>query len=180
MAVNAANALVERGFDVHVTIFGHRPIVYWVDPRVTFHSSSPVQAAFPATDANPADVETIKWRLGEQMTSNGPTKRVGLLATYVKPYLPPRVLAFGLKVAGPVFSLIWQGRRTFWLRRTIRKIEPDAVLSFLTQTNILTVLATRGLDYPYRDLRAQRSTPAEASCHESNGSGTSSIPGRMS
>ena len=41
--------------------------------------------------------------------------------------------------------MIWQGRRTIWLRRTIRKIKPDAVLSFLTQTNILTVLATRGL-----------------------------------
>ena len=55
------------------------------------------------------------------------------------------MLAFGLKTAGPVFSVIWQGRRTIWLRRTIRKIKPDAVLSFLTQTNILTVLATRGL-----------------------------------
>ena len=104
-------------------------------------------------------------------------KRAGLLATYVKPYLPPRVLAFGLRVAGPVFSLIWQGRRTLWLRRTIRKIEPDAVLSFLTQTNILTVLATRGLDYAHRHLRAQRSTPAAASCPGSNGFATSSIRG---
>ena len=42
VAVNAANALVARGFDVHVTILGHRPIVYWVDPRIVFHSSSPV------------------------------------------------------------------------------------------------------------------------------------------
>jgi GalNAc-alpha-(1->4)-GalNAc-alpha-(1->3)-diNAcBac-PP-undecaprenol alpha-1,4-N-acetyl-D-galactosaminyltransferase len=36
-------------------------------------------------------------------------------------------------------------RISTWLRRTIRDIEPDAVLSFLTQTNIITVLATRGL-----------------------------------
>ena len=36
-------------------------------------------------------------------------------------------------------------RISAWLRRTIRDIEPDAVLSFLTQTNIITVLATRGL-----------------------------------
>jgi glycosyltransferase involved in cell wall biosynthesis len=74
-----------------------------------------------------------------------PKEQASLLGRYVKPYLHPRVLAFGLKTAGPVFSVIWQGRRTIWLRRTIRKIEPDAVLSFLTQTNILTVLATRGL-----------------------------------
>jgi glycosyltransferase involved in cell wall biosynthesis len=144
VAVNAANALVERGFDVHVTILGHQPIVYRVDPRIVFHSSSPVEIAFSAPAAEPADVE------GDQAAApddfDAPTRRVGLLATYVKPYLPPPVLAFGLRVAGPVFSLIWQSRRTLWLRRTIRKIEPDAVLSFLTQTNILTVLATRGLD----------------------------------
>ena len=145
VAVNAANALVERGFDVHVTILGHQPIVYRVDPRIVFHSSSPVKVAFPAPASGPADVEA------DQLASatddfDEPIERVGLLATYVKPYLPPRVLALGLKVAGPVFSLIWQSRRTLWLRRTLRKIEPDAVLSFLTQTNILTVLATRGLD----------------------------------
>ena len=45
VAVNAANALVERGFDVHVTISGYQPIVYRVDPRVTFHSSSPVKSS---------------------------------------------------------------------------------------------------------------------------------------
>jgi GalNAc-alpha-(1->4)-GalNAc-alpha-(1->3)-diNAcBac-PP-undecaprenol alpha-1,4-N-acetyl-D-galactosaminyltransferase len=144
VAVNAANALVERGFDVHVTILGHQPIVYWIDPRVIFHSSSPVQAAFPA-DASSADDEIDQIASVTNDNDDGPMQQAGLLATYVKPYLPPRVLAFGLRVAGPIFSVIWQGRRTLWLRRTIRKINPDAVLSFLTQTNILTVLATRGL-----------------------------------
>jgi glycosyltransferase involved in cell wall biosynthesis len=144
VAVNAANALIARGFDVHVTILGHRPIVYWVDPRIVFHSSSPVTAAFPASDTSSSDDELeqiapVKKDGGES------AKPTSLLGRYVKPYLHPRVLAFGLKTAGPVFSVIWQGRRTIWLRRTIRKIKPDAVLSFLTQTNILTVLATRGL-----------------------------------
>ena len=144
VAVNAANALIARGFDVHFTILGHRPIVYWVDPRIVFHSSSPVTAAFPASDTNSSDDELeqiapVKKDGGES------AKPTSLLGRYVKPYLHPRVLAFGLKTAGPVFSVIWQGRRTIWLRRTIRKIKPDAVLSFLTQTNILTVLATRGL-----------------------------------
>ena len=36
-------------------------------------------------------------------------------------------------------------RRAGWLRNTIREIQPNAVLSFLTTTNILTILATRGL-----------------------------------
>jgi glycosyltransferase involved in cell wall biosynthesis len=144
VAVNAANALVARGFDVHVTILGHRPIVYWVDPRIVFHSSSPVTAAFPASDADSLDDE-LEQIAPVKKGSSEPAKPTSLLGRYVKPYLHPRVLAFGLKTAGPVFSVIWQGRRTIWLRRTISKIKPDAVLSFLTQTNILTVLATRGL-----------------------------------
>src|SRR5262245_60804007 len=137
VAVNAANALVARGFDVHVTILGHRPIVYWVDPRIVFHSSSPVTTDFPASDVGSLDVGS----LDDELEQIAPVKKEGgrsakptsLLGRYVKPYLHPRVLAFGLKTAGPVFSVIWQGRRTIWLRRTIRKIKPDAVLSFLTQ-----------------------------------------------
>ena len=144
VVVNAANALVARGFDVHVTILGHRPIVYWIDPRIVFHSSSPVTAAFPASDAGSLDDELEQ--IAPVKTEGGESaKSTSLLGRYVKPYLHPRVLAFGLRTAGPVFSVIWQGRRAIWLRRTIRKIKPDAVLSFLTQTNILTVLATRGL-----------------------------------
>jgi GalNAc-alpha-(1->4)-GalNAc-alpha-(1->3)-diNAcBac-PP-undecaprenol alpha-1,4-N-acetyl-D-galactosaminyltransferase len=163
VAVNAANALVARGFDVHVTILGHRPIVYWVDRRIVFHSSSPVTAAFPASDAGSLDDELEQ--IAPVKTEGGESaKSTSLLGRYVKPYLHPRVLAFGLKTAGPVFSVIWQGRRTIWLRRTIRKIKPDAVLSFLTQTNILTVLATRGLDTHIaiserNDPRLQRHRP---------------------
>ncbi|MGH6917233.1 MAG: glycosyltransferase, partial [Geminicoccaceae bacterium] len=36
-------------------------------------------------------------------------------------------------------------RRIFVLRRAIRAIEPDVVISFLAKINIVTVLATRGL-----------------------------------
>ena len=144
VAVNAANALVARGFEVHVTILGHRPVVYWVDPRIVFHSSSPVTAAFPPSDAGSLDDE-LEHLAPVKTGGSEPAMPTSLLGRYVKPYLHPRVLAFGLKTAGPVFSVVWQGRRTMWLRRTIHKIKPDAVLSFLTQTNILTVLATRGL-----------------------------------
>jgi glycosyltransferase involved in cell wall biosynthesis len=48
-------------------------------------------------------------------------------------------------------------RISAWLRRTIRAIEPDAVLSFLTQTNIMTVLATRGLQI--RTVISERNDP---------------------
>ena len=146
VAVNAANALVERGFDVHVTVLNHQPIVYAVDPRIVFHSSAPMQAAFAASDAGSMDDELEQITPPVKKNAGEPKQPTSLFRRYVKPYLHPRVLAFGLKTAGPVFSVIWQGRRTIWLRRTIRKIKPDAVLSFLTQTNILTVLATRGLD----------------------------------
>jgi glycosyltransferase involved in cell wall biosynthesis len=37
-------------------------------------------------------------------------------------------------------------RRIFVLRREIRAIQPDVVISFLAKINIVTVLATRGLD----------------------------------
>lgn len=46
---------------------------------------------------------------------------------------------------GAIGSFWHTGSNFFWIRNTIRRIAPDAVLSFMTQTNILTVLATRGL-----------------------------------
>ena len=48
---------VERGFDVHVAVLNHQPIVYAVDPRIVFHSSAPMQAAFAASDAGSMDDE---------------------------------------------------------------------------------------------------------------------------
>ena len=161
VVVNAANALVERGFDVHVTVINQQPIVYPVDPRIVLHSTSPLHAAVAALAANPVDSEFSTVAATE---FDGRAAGTGLLATYVKPYLAPQLLAFGLRVCGPVFSVVWQTRRMAWLRRTIRKIEPDAVLSFLTQTNILTVLATRGLDThtvisERNDPRLQRHRP---------------------
>ena len=142
--MNAANALVERGFDVHVTVLGHQPIVYWVDPRIVFHSSAPMQAASQASDAGSFDDELEQIapvKTGGRRAGSQPAAR-----EICQTLFAPARSGLRSRTAGPVFSVIWQGRRTIWLRRTIRKIKPDAVLSFLTQTNILTVLATRGLD----------------------------------
>ena len=40
-------------------------------------------------------------------------------------------------------QMLW---RIFVLRRALRAIEPDLVISFLVKVNIITILATRGLD----------------------------------
>ena len=61
--------------------------------------------------------------------------------------LVPNAVAFGIELL----------RISAWIRRTIQAIEPDAVLSFLTQTNIMTVLATRGLRV--RTVISERNDP---------------------
>jgi glycosyltransferase involved in cell wall biosynthesis len=63
-------------------------------------------------------------------------------------------------VRGPVEILAFTARlarRTLWLRRNLKKIQADTVLSFLTQTNILTILATRGLSV--RTIVSERNDP---------------------
>jgi GalNAc-alpha-(1->4)-GalNAc-alpha-(1->3)-diNAcBac-PP-undecaprenol alpha-1,4-N-acetyl-D-galactosaminyltransferase len=48
-------------------------------------------------------------------------------------------------------------KKARWLRRLIQSIGPDAVLSFLTQTNIITIVATRGLNI--RTIVSERNDP---------------------
>lgn len=45
-------------------------------------------------------------------------------------------------------ALLNNGKRLLALRRAIRAANPDAVISFLDSTNVLTLLATRGLGLP--------------------------------
>lgn len=49
-------------------------------------------------------------------------------------------------------------RRVWVLRRTIAEIKPDAVISFMDTTNVLAILATRGLGIP--TLVSERNNPA--------------------
>jgi glycosyltransferase involved in cell wall biosynthesis len=68
-----------------------------------------------------------------------------------QPYyaLDPRVTLRNLDVVASnrrLCSLRQSLRRVFALRRALRSIEPDVVISFLAKINIITVLATRGLD----------------------------------
>jgi len=48
----------------------------------------------------------------------------------------------------PIHAAINNAGRLFRLRKAIRTSKPDIVISFLDQTNVLTLLATRGLNLP--------------------------------
>lgn len=61
-----------------------------------------------------------------------------------------------------VSTNIWQGlsgnlKRVLTLRRQIRNSDPDAVISFLDRTNVVVLLATRGMNVPV--LVSERSNP---------------------
>jgi glycosyltransferase involved in cell wall biosynthesis len=141
VAANAANALVERGFEVHVVVLYQRPEAYRVDPRVVIHSDSRQQIAALDFDQDPADEQPPQIKARGPAT---PAGRVERLKAAIK--RSPQLYNVTLRVFGPAFAAYHLTRITVLLRRKIKEIEPDAVLSFLTQTNIATVLATRGLD----------------------------------
>ena len=106
VVANAANALVERGLDVHVvTLLDDQRDAFDLNPRVRRHARG---------------------------STNHPAHQV----------------------AGPVLRAI---ANFLWIRKALRGIAPDAVLSFMTQTNVLTVLATRGLHT--RTVISERNDP---------------------
>jgi glycosyltransferase involved in cell wall biosynthesis len=53
--------------------------------------------------------------------------------------------------------------RLLWLAWRLRSIKPDLVVSFLTKTNVLTLLATRGLGVPV--IVSERNNPALQRAH---------------
>lgn len=168
VAATAANALVERGYEVHVVVLHQRPTAYEVDPRVVMHSNLPPQTAVFNFDAESSDPDLAPPVAKDR---SKPVERAGLVTTYVRPNVRPALFDFAVRTLSPVLPVIRLVRTTItirrqaiWLRRKIQGIEPIAVLSFLTQTNILTVLATRGLDAhtvisERNDPRLQRHRP---------------------
>ena len=135
VATTAANALVQAGLDVHIiTILDDRADAYELDPHVRRHR----RKAFEPGESFEAE------RQGERHGLRGAAKSIASFRAIRRPL---GVAYFGLDLA----------RRTGWLRGRIREIDPDAVLSFLTQTNIVTLLATRGLSV--RTLVSERNDP---------------------
>lgn len=64
------------------------------------------------------------------------------------PAVAHRALGVARASNSPVRAVSNNIRRVVTLRRAISASEPDVVLSFLDTTNVLTLLATRGLDVP--------------------------------
>jgi glycosyltransferase involved in cell wall biosynthesis len=151
VAVNAANALVERGIDVHIIVVNENKNVYELDPRVALHvcSAPRLISGSLALKANFTDLKANS-TTRRTMTSRAPSnlrQRLwgsGLIVTHVKPVVVSAVVAIMLALR-PIFFAVKLMRIAHSLRRRLKAIEADAVLSFLTQTNILTVIATRGL-----------------------------------
>lgn len=76
--------------------------------------------------------------------------------------IPDGVHRLPLNIAGnspTPFHALWNNLCRLWiLRQTIRSLQPDAVISFLVETNILTLLALIQINYPV--LVSEQNNPA--------------------
>ena len=136
----AANELAKKGLDVHViTILEGPGDAYDLDFGVRRHRcrAAPKSNEHAANRTPPlvSDCNVSSWRPAVVLNGFHVFRRVFV------------AIAFGSALQG----------RARWLRRTLKQIEPDAVLSFLTQTNILTIVATRGLGI--RTVVSERNDP---------------------
>ncbi len=144
VAATAANALVERGIEVHlVKVFNDPGDAYTVDPRVHRYSlGAPMRSQRLQQNSLKEMLDALARKIWEfefvERAKSLPFVR-----------RPAAVVGFGLELR----------RRSRGLRRRLRAIAPDAVLSFLTQTNILTLIAARGL--PMRVVISERNDPAK-------------------
>ena len=133
VAVTAANALVARGVDVHLfTLLDAPADAYTLDRRVrryalkaALRGTSDINGGDDLVDATNAEVSATR--------ADARTTRGAFTSRFGKAWRRARF----------TLGLVQQVAR---LRKDIRRIGPNAVLSFLTQTNIMTLLATSGLN----------------------------------
>ena len=145
VAATAANALVELGIEVHlVRVFNDPGDAYAIDPRVHRYSlGAPLRVP---KKQKPGSLKELFNSFATAVRNSQTYQRALTFELFRRPM---SVLAFGVELQ----------RRTQGLRSRLRKIAPDAVLSFLTQTNILTLIAARGL--PIRVVISERNDPAK-------------------
>ncbi len=136
VVTNAVEVMAGRGIDLHVMVFTDRPDAYPTDPRATYHYW------LPRRDHDGEGIDTD----GTEEIAAVQSRKSKAGLRMLRP-LVPNAVAFGVELF----------RISAWIRRTVQEIEPDAVLSFLTQTNIMTVLATRGLRV--RTVISERNDP---------------------
>lgn len=151
VVATAANALVELGPEVHILLLEHAPISYPLSSRVKLHRvpatrvgrlAIPIGRMLRGSRTEPGAEDAMEAAAPAAGTSGRSSSEAG------RPSLRSALIRAGavaLNSVRPVFLALALARRTIWLRRTLCAIGPDAVLSFLTQTNILTILAARGL-----------------------------------
>lgn len=138
VVTNAVEILSGRGVEVHLLVFTERADSYPIDPRAKVHYWLPRGGG-----GMPVELEGN----GEQdQTAAATPKPAPSVKDRIKRVVPHQV--------GFAYELV---RISAWLRRKIKAIGPDAVLAFLTQTNIMTVLATRGLGV--RTVISERNDP---------------------
>jgi glycosyltransferase involved in cell wall biosynthesis len=145
VAATAANALVEIGIEVHlIKVFNDPADAYAVDPRVHRYSlGAPLRAP---KRRKKGSLREVVDSFASVVRNSEAYQRALKVEAFRRPM---SVIAFGVELQ----------RRTQMLRSRLRKIAPDAVLSFLTQTNILTLVAARGL--PIRVVISERNDPAK-------------------
>ena len=144
VVATAANAFAEQGIETHVvTILDDPPDAYKLDPRAIRHwvTSSEKKIEKPTRE------EGLKSSSALEIPRKAIQKSAFTNSIQNMVQRPLNAVRFGITLNTRVRSL----------RRVIRSIKPDAVLSFLTQTNILTILATRGL--ATRTLVSERNDP---------------------
>jgi len=141
VAATAANALTELGVEMHViTILDDHADSYKLDTRVLRHRKTGSQSG--------ANSENSAAPIYETCNAEQPARQ------FVRSFARQSVLRRPLGAVAFAVNLTKKAR---WLRRLIRSIRPDAMLSFLTQTNIITIVATRGLGI--RTIVSERNDP---------------------
>jgi glycosyltransferase involved in cell wall biosynthesis len=134
VAATAANALVARGVDVRLfTLLAAPPDSYTLDPRVQRHILKVASREEPDINGGDDLVDAASAQASAVPRGDARPPRAAHAGRWRKIWRRAR-LSLGL---------LQQVAR---LRQNIERIAPDAVLSFLTQTNIMTLLATRGLN----------------------------------
>ncbi len=149
VVANAANSLVERGLEMHIVTISRTPAdAYQLDPAVVRHRLSGLPPPDPTRAAAPAgSAEALPER------RRGPVKqtlRPAVLLAFAAREQAKRLRALLRRRAVPA-ALVRQ------MRKEIRAIDPDCVVSFLTRTNIIVLLATRRLSV--RTLVSERNDP---------------------
>ncbi|MCW5716328.1 MAG: glycosyltransferase [Bauldia sp.] len=145
VVANAANSLVERGLEMHIVTISRTPAdAYKLDPAVVRHRLT----GLPPPD--PTRTRTTGNGARDPERRRGPIRQTLRPAVHLAFAAREQLRAFLRRRAVPA-ALVRQ------MRKEIRAIQPDCVVSFLTRTNIIVLLATRRLRV--RTLVSERNDP---------------------